>query len=295
MTYSKNAKEVLVQRRLAVESLPPLRDVIAAYELCAQKSLGQNFLLDMNVTDKIAREAMMRDGGSWSGVQVFEIGAGPGGLTRSLLKTDAQKVTAIEFDRRAIAALSSLVNASNGDLTLIKGDALKTNISSLDTAPRVIVANLPYNIATPLLIGWLKDIRKDVRSFASMSLMFQREVAQRIFASPNTKHYGRLSVISQWLCTVERLYDLPPSAFTPPPKVNSTVVYFKPKEIVEYAPSFEAVEHVTIKAFGQRRKMIRSSLKPYMNAIEALGIDPTKRAENLSVEEFVAIANLSCF
>ena len=290
MINSKDNKEVLVQRRLTVESLPPLREVIAAHELRAQKSLGQNFLLDMNITDKIVREAMMRDGGSWVGVHAFEVGPGPGGLTRSLLKTDAQKVTAIEFDSRAIAALGSLVEAAQDSLTLIEGDALKANISSLGDVPRVIVANLPYNIATPLLIGWLKDIRKDARAYISMSLMFQKEVAERIFAAPNTKHYGRLSVISQWLCTTERLYDLPPSAFTPPPKVNSTVVYLRPKPFDKVAPSFEQVERVTASAFNQRRKMIRSSLKAYMNAIEELGIDSTKRAENLSVEDFLAIA-----
>jgi len=283
--------DIWERRVTAVESLPPLREVIAAHELRAQKSLGQNFLLDMNITDKIVREAMMRDGGSWANVHAFEVGPGPGGLTRALLKSDAQKVTAIEFDSRAIAALGSLGDASGGDLTLIEGDALKADISSLSAAPRVIVANLPYNIATPLLIGWLKDIRKDAGAYNSMSLMFQREVAERIFAAPNTKHYGRLAVISQWLCRAERLYDLPPSAFTPPPKVNSSVVYFKPKLVAENAPAFQDVERVTAAAFNQRRKMIRSSMKAYMGAIEALGIDPTKRAENLSVEEFLAIAS----
>ncbi len=276
-----------------MESLPPLRDIIVAHELRAKKALGQNFLLDLNITDKIVREAMMRDGGSWNGVHAFEVGPGPGGLTRALLKSDAQKVTAIEFDARAVSALGSLVDAGAGDLTLIEGDALKADILSLSAAPRVIVANLPYNIATPLLIGWLKDIRKDAQAFVSMSLMFQREVAQRIFAAPSTKHYGRLAVISQWLCTAERLYDLPSSAFTPPPKVNSTVVYLKPKAAAENAPSFKAVERVTASAFNQRRKMIRSSLKSYMNAIEALGIEPTKRAENLSVEDFISIAKFS--
>jgi 16S rRNA (adenine1518-N6/adenine1519-N6)-dimethyltransferase len=285
--------ELLKRRREAVEGLLPLREVIAAYELRAQKSLGQNFLLDINITDKIVREAMARDGGSWAGVHAFEVGSGPGGLTRALLKSDAQKVTAIEFDSRAIGALSSLVEAGDGCLTIIEGDALKTDILSLGAAPRVIVANLPYNIATPLLIGWLRDIRKDSGAYGSMSLMFQREVAERIFAAPNTKHYGRLAVITQWLCYAERLYDLPPSAFTPPPKVNSTVVYFRPRVIAEDAPSFEAVERLSASAFNQRRKMIRSSLKTYMPALEALGIDTQKRAENLSVDEFLSIAKFS--
>ncbi len=277
-------------RASAVEALPPLREVISAYGLRAEKALGQNFLLDMNITDKIVREAMARDGGSWAGVHAFEIGPGPGGLTRAILKSDAQKITAIEFDSRAVRALGSLFDASGGDLTLIEGDALKTRITDLGEAPRVIVANLPYNIATPLLIGWLKDIKEDTQAYKSMSLMFQKEVAQRIFAAPNTKHYGRLAVITQWLCHTERMYDLPSNAFTPPPKVDSTVVYFKPKPIAEDAPSFQAVERITASAFNQRRKMIRSSLKAYMNTIETIGIDPAKRAENLSVEEFLSIA-----
>ena len=288
-------RESLILRRNSVEDLPPLREVISTYGLNAQKALGQNFLLDMNITDKIAREAMLRDGGSWEGVHAFEIGPGPGGLTRALLKSDAQHVTAIEFDFRAIGALSSLIEASHDGLTVIEGDALKTDLLSLGDGPRVIVANLPYNIATPLLIGWLKELRQEPHSYLSMSLMFQREVAQRILAGSGDKHYGRLSVISQWLCRVESLYDLPPSAFTPPPKVNSTVVYFKPKTDLGGGdgdvPSFNDVERVTASAFNQRRKMIRSSLKSYMPAIEALGIDSTKRAENLTVEEFLAIAS----
>lgn len=274
-----------------VDSLPPLREVIAAHGLRAQKSLGQNFLLDMNITDKIVREAMLRDGGSWGGVHAYEIGPGPGGLTRALLKSDVQHVTAIEYDSRAVKALGSLVEVSGGCLTLIEGDALKTDILSLGAAPRVIVANLPYNIATPLLIGWLKDVRNDSQAYRSMSLMFQKEVAQRILAVSGNKHYGRLSIMAQWLCYVDLLYDLPSSAFTPPPKVNSAVVYFKPKALADDSPSFEAVERVTASAFNQRRKMIRSSMKAYMPAIEALGIDSQKRAENLSVKEYLDIAS----
>ena len=293
MDSSPDQQEILERRGRGarVESLPPLREVIAAHELRAQKSLGQNFLLDLNITDKIVREACLRDGGSWKGVHAYEIGPGPGGLTRALLKSDVSSVTAIEFDVRAVKALDSLVAAGGGALTVLQGDALQTDIPALGPAPRVIVANLPYNIATPLLIGWLKNIKQDASAFVSMSLMFQREVAQRIFAAPGSKHYGRLSVIAQWLCDVERLYDLPPGAFTPPPKVSSTVVYFKPKRAVVGAPSFDAVEAVTASAFNQRRKMIRSSLKTYAQAIEALGIDPQKRAENLGVEAFLAIAS----
>ncbi len=281
----------LVKRREAVEGLPPLRDVIAEYQLSAQKSLGQNFLLDMNITDKIVREACSRDGNNWDGVHAFEIGPGPGGLTRSLLKSDVKKVTAIEFDKRAVEALSSLKNAAGSDLEIQNNDALKSDLSVIGDAPRVIVANLPYNIATPLLINWLKQIRDNQNTYQSMSLMFQKEVADRILAKPNTKAYGRLSVITQWLCDVTLLYDLPPSAFIPPPKVNSAVVHFAPKKLDNNAPTFKAVEQVTAAAFNQKRKMVRSSLKDHLGALNALGIDPTKRAENLSVEDYLNIAS----
>ncbi len=281
----------MLERRKAIEALPPLREVIAAHGLSAQKSLGQNFLLDMNITDKIVREAIMRDGGDWAGVHAFEIGSGPGGLTRSILKTDADKLTSIEFDKRAIAALQDLVAAASGDFELLQQDALKADLTQIADAPRVIVANLPYNIATPLLIGWLKQIRADHNAYKSMSLMFQKEVADRICAAPNSKSYGRLAVITQWLCSVVNIYDLPPSAFIPPPKVNSAVVYFTPKILDNNAPDFAAVERVTACAFNQRRKMIRSSLKDYMEAVESLGINPTCRAENLTVQDYVNIAS----
>lgn len=280
----------LSRRRIAVEAMPPLRDVIAAHDLNAQKSLGQNFLLDLNVTDRIVRGAMERSGKSWMDVTAFEIGSGPGGLTRSLLKTDAAKVIAVEFDTRAVAALQDLKNAAMGDFDIIQQDALRVDLCALSDAPRVIVANLPYNIATPLLIGWLKQIRANSESYRSMTLMFQREVADRITAVPDTKSYGRLAIISQWLCQAMRIYDLPPSAFTPPPKVDSAVVHFIPKPPPDSMPAFGAVEKVTAAAFNQRRKMIRSSLKDYMQAIETLGIDPQKRAENLTVQDYINIA-----
>ena len=268
-----------------METLPPLREIIAAHDLRAEKSLGQNFLLDQNITDKIARSA-----GDLSGHTVFEIGPGPGGLTRSLLRTPAAKIIAIEFDPRAIAALQSLKEAAGGRLELIHGDALNTNLTALAPGPRAIVANLPYNIATPLLIGWLRQIRQDPAAFASMTLMFQKEVGDRITAPPGGKAYGRLGVVTGWLCAARSVYELPPSAFTPPPKVKSSVVHFTPKALPADAPAFEAVEAVTAAAFNQRRKMIRSSLKAYLPAIEALGLDPTKRAEELSIEDFIALA-----
>ena len=265
--------------------LPPLRTVIEQHGLRAKKSLGQNFLLDQNITSKIVRSA-----GDLSKKTVFEIGPGPGGLTRSLLETGATQVIAVEFDPRAVQALSGLQHAASGRLQIIEGDALKQNLLTISEGPRAIVANLPYNIATPLLVRWLKQMRSDYHAFTSMTLMFQKEVANRIVASSGSKSYGRLSVIAQWLCDVAIVYNLPPSAFTPPPKVDSAVVHFTPKNLPEDAPNFSDVERITASAFNQRRKMIRSSLRPYLSVIEDLGIAPHKRAENLTIEEFLKIA-----
>lgn len=269
--------------------MPPLREIIAQYDLRAEKKLGQNFLLDGNVTDKIARGA-----GDLTGGTVFEIGPGPGGLTRSLLRAGAGRVIALEFDPRAVRALRDLEDRAAGRLQVIEGDALKTNLLTLaPDGPRMIVANLPYNIATPLLIGWLKQIHADSRAYDSMVLMVQREVADRLTAKPGTKDYGRLSVISQWLCDIKALFTLPPQAFTPPPKVRSTVVRFTPKILPPGAPPFAAVEKVTAAAFGQRRKMVRSSLKDYEAFFESCGIVPEQRAETLPVESYVALARLT--
>lgn len=270
------------------DRLPPLRDVIAAHNLRAEKSLGQNFLLDGNITDKIVRGA-----GDLSGLTVFEIGPGPGGLTRSILKSDAEKLIAIEFDRRAVGALQDLQSLFPHRLHIIHANALKTDLQSLAAGPMAIIANLPYNIATPLLIGWLKQIRTDAKTCRSMTLMFQKEVAERILASPGTKAYGRLSVISQWLCNVKKIYDLPPGAFTPPPKVNSAVVHFTPRQLPPESPSFETLETVTAAAFNQRRKMIRSSLKNYAGILEQLQIDGTRRAEELTTEDYLNISLLA--
>lgn len=267
------------------EGLPPLREVISAHNLRAEKSLGQNFLLDQNITDKIARQIS-----DATGKTLIEIGPGPGGLTRSLLKTGAKKVVAVEFDARAVGALEGLKNVADGRLEIVHADALKTNLLELCHGPRVIVANLPYNIATPLLTGWLKQIHDDQNAYDEMILMFQKEVADRIVTPAGSKGYGRLSVISQWICAPKKVFDLPASAFTPPPKVKSSIVKFFPKSLSEDAPNFEAVEAVTQTAFGQRRKMIRSSLKAYLPAIEALSLDPEKRAENLSVGDFLKLA-----
>ena len=268
-----------------LDHLPPLRDVIAAHDLKAQKSLGQNFILDQNVTDKIVREA-----GDVSSATVFEIGPGPGGLTRSLLKAGAEKVFAIEFDSRAVAALEELQQAAQGRLNILEGDALDMDLLSLGPPPRMVVANLPYNIATPLLVGWLQQIRTEEEAFQSITIMVQKEVAQRIVSAPGGKTYGRLSVLCQWLCDTRILFDLPPSAFTPPPKVHSSIIRLVPKVLQKDWPDFEAVENVTKAAFGQRRKMIRSSLKTYSEAFVKLGINPESRAENLSVEDFLNLA-----
>lgn len=269
-------------------TLPPLRDVIRDHGLRAEKSLGQNFLLDQNITDKIVRLA--QDKHALDGVSVIEIGPGPGGLTRSLLKSPAVRVVAIEYDRRAVVALESLQNAASGRLDLVQGDALDVDPRALCPAPRAIIANLPYNISTPLLVSWLSHIRTDDSAYSLMALMFQREVADRILAGPGSKTYGRLSVMCQWLCQVEKLYDLPPSAFTPPPKVSSAVVGFLPRPAAADAPPFDTMEKILAAAFGQRRKMIRSSLKDYLPVLEKLGIDPTLRAEDVGVADYIRIA-----
>jgi 16S rRNA (adenine1518-N6/adenine1519-N6)-dimethyltransferase len=270
----------------SVDALPPLRDVIRAHELRAEKKLGQNFLLDLNLTGKIARAA-----GDMTGASVFEIGPGPGGLTRALLKAGAPHLTAIEFDPRAVAALEELKQAAAGRLKILLQDALRTDVMTLAGGkPVVIVANLPYNIATPLLIGWLEQIYAQPTAFRSMTLMFQKEVGDRICAASGGKVYGRLGVMAQWLCNVKSVFDIPPSAFTPPPKVVSSVVHFVPRAVAPSRPAFAMVEKITAAAFGQRRKMIRSSLKDYLPAIEAEGINPELRAENLSVEEFIKLA-----
>lgn len=269
------------------DALPPLREVIAIHDLRAEKKLGQNFLLDLNVTDKIVRAA-----GPLDDITVFEVGPGPGGLTRSLLKAGAKKVIALEIDPRAVQVLQDLEKLAAPRLSVIESDAMGADLLALaPQGPRMIIANLPYNVATPLLIGWLKLIRHYPGALSGgMILMFQREVAQRLTADPNQKCYGRLSVMAQWLCNVDKLFDLPPAAFTPPPKVTSSVIRFAPRVMPEDAPSFESVEMITGAAFGQRRKMLRSSLRLFRESLTRTGIDDTRRAETLTVDEFIALA-----
>ncbi|HZT87404.1 MAG TPA: 16S rRNA (adenine(1518)-N(6)/adenine(1519)-N(6))-dimethyltransferase RsmA [Stellaceae bacterium] len=268
---------------------PPLREVIARYGLSAHKGLGQHFLLDRNLTDRIARAA-----GPLDACDVIEIGPGPGGLTRSLLEAGAHRVVAIERDERCLAALADLADIYPHRLDVVSGDALTVDLASLSRPPRKIVANLPYNIATALLLGWLDRIGE----YESLVLMFQREVSERLVAAPRTKAYGRLSVLVQWLCDVRLLFDVPPRAFVPPPKVTSTVVALTPRPHPLALARKEVLERVTAAAFGQRRKMLRASLKSLGVASEPLltraGVSPSARAEELSIYEFCALANALC-
>ncbi len=262
--------------------LPPLRDVIKRHGLGAKKKLGQHFLLDPNLSDRIARMA-----GDLTDITVIEIGPGPGGLTRSLLKSKAAKVIAVERDRRCVPALQELSDAYPERLEIIEGDALETDVWGLGEAPRRVVANLPYNVATPLLISWLRHLE----AFDGLTLMFQKEVAERLVAKPGNKEYGRLSVITQWLAQVRLEFNVSKDAFTPPPKVASSVVSIVPHPEPLVACKWEALETVTQAAFGQRRKMLRSSLKKLSLDLPALGIEPTARAEELSVEQFCRLAD----
>ena len=270
-----------------IDDLPPLRDVIRRHDLRAKKSLGQNCLFDLNLTSRIARAA-----GPLDGVTIIEIGPGPGGLTRALLAEGAKQVIAIERDERAIAALEEIKARYPGRLTIIAGDALEFDLRPyLDGGPVRIVANLPYNIATPLLIGWL-TVDPWPPWYDRMILMFQREVAERIVAPPGSKTYGRLSVLAGWRTQAKILFDIAPSAFVPAPKVRSSVVQFVPR--TEPAPcDADTLQRVTEAAFGQRRKMLRQSLKSLgtdpLALLETARIDPTERAEQVSVDGFVRL------
>ncbi len=265
--------------------LPPLREVIRRHGLAARRALSQNFLLDLNLTLRIARAAAPLEHAN-----VIEVGPGPGGLTRALLIAGARHVTAIERDARCLGALEELGAAFPGRLTLVPGDALATDPASLVAPPRKIIANLPYNIATPLLLGWLRQIS----AYESLTLMFQKEVAERLVAPPRGKAYGRLSVITQWLTRPRRLFDIPPRAFVPPPQVTSTVVQLLPLSEPLAPCRLEDLERVTAAAFGQRRKMLRASLKSLTPDSEALlraaSVEPTARAEELPVEAFCSLA-----
>ncbi len=265
--------------------LPPLREVIARHGLDAKRSLGQHFLLDGNLTERIAREA-----GDLAGRHVVEVGPGPGGLTRALVDGAAAHVTAVEIDPRAIAAIEELRGQRPGRLSVVAGDALARDLTAFAPAPRQIVANLPYNIASPLLVGWLRQ----AAAWERMTLMFQQEVAERICAAPGTGAYGRLSVLAQWIAATELRLRIPPGAFTPPPKIWSAVVVLTPHAAQPPAALFAAMERLTAAAFGQRRKMLRGALRGLGG--EALlaraGIAGERRAETLTIAEFDRLARL---
>jgi len=273
-----------------MEKLPPLKDVISRHQLRAKKSLGQNFLLDLNLTSKIARYA-----GNLDQFDILEIGPGPGGLTRSLLHEGARKVVAIEKDNRCIEALEEIQATFPGRLKLLQGDALSTNVSEHLADPVRIIANLPYNIGTELLVRWLTS--KTWPSFwQSMTLMFQKEVANRIVASPGSKAYGRLSVMSQWRCDTKIAFNVPATAFTPPPKVESALVHFEALKEPKFPAEVEVLEFLVSKAFNQRRKMLRGALKGYFQNVEegllSIGVLPTKRAEDITLQEYCAMSKI---
>ncbi len=271
-----------------IDGLPPLREVIAAHDLRAKKSLGQNFLLDLNLTAKIARQA-----GDLSGLDVLEIGPGPGGLTRGLLAEGARRVLAIEKDSRCLPALAAIAETYPGRLEVLNADALQVDALAHLRPPIAIVANLPYNVGTELLVRWLTPV--DWPPFwQTLTLMFQKEVAERIVASPGTKAYGRLAILAQWRARPRIVMSLPPDAFTPPPKISSAVVHFEALEKPVFPARQATLERVVAAAFNQRRKMLRASLKGLAPDIEerlhVAGIEPTQRAEQLDLEAFCALA-----
>ncbi|MEO0388569.1 MAG: 16S rRNA (adenine(1518)-N(6)/adenine(1519)-N(6))-dimethyltransferase RsmA [Pseudomonadota bacterium] len=272
------------------DTLPPLRAVIAAHQLSARKTLGQNFLLDLNLTAKIARQA-----GDLRAADVLEIGPGPGGLTRALLAEGARHVVAVERDKRCLAPLAEIAAAWPGRLTVLEGDALTLDAQPHLTPPVHIVANLPYNVGTELLIRWLTPPAWPP-FWQSLTLMFQREVADRIVAPPGSKTYGRLSLLAAWRTTPRIAMTLPPSAFTPPPKVRSAVVHFERLETPRFPAEAKVLERVVAQAFGQRRKMLRAALKPLSPDIETVlreaGIPPTARAEEIGLEAFCRLAEV---
>ncbi|GHG80236.1 16S rRNA (adenine(1518)-N(6)/adenine(1519)-N(6))-dimethyltransferase RsmA [Pseudodonghicola xiamenensis] len=272
----------------AIDSLPPLRQVIADHGLSAKKALGQNFLLDLNLTAKIARQA-----GDLSHCDVLEIGPGPGGLTRGLLAEGARRVLAIEKDERCLPALEEIAAAYPGRLQVINGDALEVDPLAHLTPPIRVAANLPYNIGTELLVRWLTP--KDWPPFwQSLTLMFQREVAERIVARPGSKAYGRLAILAQWRANARIVLSLPPEAFTPPPKISSAVVHLEALPEPRYPADAAVLSRVVAAAFNQRRKMLRAALKGLAPDIEdrliSVGIAPTERAEQIGLEQFCALA-----
>jgi len=274
----------------AIDALPPLREVIRAHDLVAKKSLGQNFILDLNLTARIARAA-----GDLTACDVLEVGPGPGGLTRGLLASGARRVLAVEKDARCLPALAEIAAACPGRLEVIHGDALEVDTAAHLTPPIRVVANLPYNVGTELLIRWLTPAVWPP-FWQSLTLMFQREVAERIVAVPGSKAYGRLALLAQWRADPRIVLTLPPEAFTPPPSVHSAVVHFARLDMPRHPADGAVLGRITAMAFNQRRKMLRSSLKGMGPAIEAhlvaAGIPPTARAEEIGLEAFCTLARL---
>ncbi len=274
----------------AIDGLPPLREVIAAHGLRARKSLGQNFLLDLNLTAKIARQA-----GDLTACDVLEVGPGPGGLTRGLLAEGARHVLAVEKDARCLPALAEIAAAYPGRLTVVEGDAMEIDALARLSPPVRIVANLPYNVGTELLVRWLTP-KVWPPAWESLTLMFQREVAQRIVAQPGSKAYGRLAILAQWRCDARLVMDLPPEAFTPPPKVRSAVVHLTALPAPRFPADAAVLSKVVAAAFNQRRKMLRAALRGLAPDIKemltAAGIPPTARAEEIGIEGFCRLARL---
>lgn len=265
--------------------LPPLREVIAKHGLSARKGLGQNFILDLNITRKIVRGV-----GDLNGRHVIEIGPGPGGLTRAILESDAADVHVIELDPRAIGVMQELKETAGTRLHITEGDALEFNYAAVPS-PRAIIANLPYHVASQLLIGWLRQADQ----FETITIMLQKEMAQRLVAKPRTPAYGRLSVMTQWLCDAKILFDVPASAFVPPPKVTSSIVQLKPKS-EKPGIAFDQMEKTVALAFSQRRKMLKGILNANhfsgQDLLNQINVQPTARAEELSIQQFIELAKL---
>lgn len=274
-----------------IATLPSLSLTVEAHGLMAKKALGQNFLLDGNITDKIINLSLQKqEKTGYNKDNVYEVGPGPGGLTRAVLSRNPQKLTVVEMDNRCIAIMEDIKSKVGDKLHIINGDALQQNFAAMDSAPRHIVSNLPYNISVPLLVNWLKTIH----SYQSLTLMFQKEVAERIMAPINSKDYGRISILSQLTCKIDKLLDLNPNCFTPVPKIWSSVLLFRPLERELTDKQLKNIEHLTTLAFGQRRKMIRQSLKLIPNLgekLEKLGISETVRAENITPEQYLQLAD----
>lgn len=272
--------------------LPTLRETVDFYGLMANKALGQNFLLDSNITDKIIRQSLAQQNISdFRQVNIIEIGPGPGGLTRSILKAEPRSLTVVEMDSRCIQIMKDLQVETDTPMHIINGDALLFDPTENIPSPRQIISNLPYNVSVPLLLKWLSQISE----FSALTLMFQKEVAERITASTHSKDYGRISIIAQLTCSIKKLFDLNPECFTPAPKIWSSVLLFQPLENAITAKDIAKIEKITALAFGQRRKMLRQSLKSFNNItdkLEQIGISPTARAEEIPPQKFLELSRL---